>query len=90
VTGSDATNSIYFHSSPYAVNAIYIPLADGVSMSDATKGSPVFQLSLENCTVDEKGCTGYVVSISDAGESFVTVCLPAGAGGGVEGVQACL
>jgi len=85
VTDSDATNSIYFHTSPYAVNAIYIPLAGGASMLDATKGSPAFQVGLENCAPTTADCTGYVVSISDAGETFVTVCL----GDETEGVQEC-
>lgn len=89
VTDSDAAASIYFHSSPYAVNAIHIPLEGGISMLDTTRGSPAFQVGLEDCSLGTTGCTGYVVSISDSGESFVTVCLPAGDGGGSGGVQAC-
>ncbi|MGA0162992.1 MAG: pilus assembly FimT family protein, partial [Bdellovibrionota bacterium] len=39
VTDSEAEDSVYFHSSPYAVNAIYIPLADLVIILYEKNGS---------------------------------------------------
>jgi len=84
--GSDeASRSLYFHSSPYAINAIHIPLrASVVPMADSNRGRPVFQMGLDDCAPGASGCTGYIISISEAGETFVTVCP-----GAIGGVQAC-